>query len=434
MGKAIHANIISLGCSKNTVDSEKLAWQLRQAGWQVEHEAEKLDHTHVFINTCGFILDAKEESVNTILDIIEAKKAGYVKEITVFGCLVERYRVELQKEMPEVDHWIGNYSGDRLLPVLQLEARRSHARIQAGPAHYAYLKIAEGCDRRCAYCAIPLIKGPYISRPERDILEEARYLGKNGVKELLMIAQDLSYYGIDTSKSARLPELSRKLCNIPEIQWIRYHYLYPANFPMEILDMMQNEAKICRYLDIPLQHISDRILKKMQRAANRKKIEEILQAAREKVPGIALRTTLMVGYPGETEKEFEALLDFIRTWRFERLGVFTYSEEEGTYAAEAYPDDIPEKVKQERADILMQTQQEISLELNSEKAGSQMTVLIDRREGNTWIGRSEFDSVEVDNEILLHGPDNLAPGDFCLVEITSAGAYELEGKTLKIID
>ncbi|MFO7791179.1 MAG: 30S ribosomal protein S12 methylthiotransferase RimO [Bacteroidales bacterium] len=433
MTKIKRANLITMGCSKNLVDSEKLAWQLQQQGWDVDHEAEYLSHDVVFINTCGFINDAKTESIEMILDLVAAKSEGKIGKIVVFGCLVARYRDALMHELPEVDLWVGNYSAREMMQLLSLEARGEAHRFNAGPGHYAYLKIAEGCDRKCSYCAIPLIKGRYISRPVDAVVAEAELLASEGVKELLVIAQDLSFYGLDVDGKNHLPELVDKLTAIEGIEWVRLHYLYPNAFPTEILDMMRDNPKLCAYLDIPLQHVSDTVLKKMRRATNRRQTEAILEAARENVPGIALRTTMLVGHPGETEADFQALMDFVEKWKFDRLGVFTYSEEEGTWGAERFDDSIPEAVKQERAEALMNLQEDISLELNQQKVGKQLKLIIDRREGGMLVGRSEYDSVEVDNEMFIDSDTDIEPGTFCEVEVTAATAHELEAKLIKIL-
>ncbi|MGC9331894.1 MAG: 30S ribosomal protein S12 methylthiotransferase RimO [Bacteroidales bacterium] len=420
--------MITMGCSKNLVDSEKLAWQLKKQGWDVEHEAEKWSHDVVFINTCGFINDAKEESVEMILDVVDAKKSGKVGKIVVYGCLVERYRDELKYEIPEVDVWMGNYSPTNMMHLLEETFHTENKRINAGPGHYAYLKLAEGCSRKCAYCAIPLIKGRYVSRQPDAILAEAEYLASVGVKELLLIAQDLSYYGKDIGKRYYLPRLVEQLSHIDGIRWVRLHYLYPNDFPGEILTIMKNNSGVCNYLDIPLQHVNDVILKKMRRGTSKKEIEAILQKARETVPDIALRTSMMVGYPGETDAEFNELLDFIQTWQFDRLGVFTYSHEENTYSGKMYDDNIPEIIKQERAEQLMAMQENISMQRNQKWVGKAMDVLIDRREGDLLVGRSQYDSVEVDNEIYIESDHTLVPGTFCRVKILDASAYELKGE------
>ncbi len=433
MIKKIKANLITMGCSKNLVDSEKLAWQLRQLGWEVEHEAGQWMHDVVFINTCGFINDAKAESVEMILDVAEAKKSGLVDKIVVFGCLVERYKEDLKAEIPEVDLWMGNYSAPKMMQVLQERFNAGEKRIISGPGHYAYLKLAEGCNRKCAYCAIPLIKGKYVSRQPGDVVDEASYLASTGVKELLLIAQDLSYYGKDIGKPGYLPRLVEKLVTIEGIRWVRLHYLYPNDFPDEILEIMRNNPKVCNYLDIPLQHVNDALLKKMRRGTNRKEIETILQQARAIVPDIAVRTTMMVGHPGETETEFNELLDFVQTWQFERLGVFTYSHEENTYGAKAFDDSIPEEIKQERAEQLMAVQEGISYKKNQNWVGKTMSVLIDRQEGKLLTGRSQYDSVEIDNEIYVEYEQSIEPGTFCKVKILEASAYELKGELVSIL-
>ncbi|MDA3912185.1 MAG: 30S ribosomal protein S12 methylthiotransferase RimO [Bacteroidales bacterium] len=434
MTKVKQANIITMGCSKNLVDSEKLAWQLMQQGWEVEHEAEHWNHDIVFINTCGFINDAKEESVQMILDLAEAKNLGQIKTIVVFGCLVQRYPDDLKEEIPEVDYWMGNYSRAQMMKLLRLESSSSNERINSADGHYAYLKIAEGCDRKCAFCAIPLIKGKYISRPMDELLAEAKYLASEGVKELLIIAQDLSFYGHDMQDNELLPTLVQALSEIEGIEWIRLHYLYPNAFPEAILSMMAENPKLCAYLDIPLQHVNDEVLKRMRRSTNKKETERILSIAREKVPNISLRTTMLVGHPGETEEAFQELLEFVKKWKFDRLGVFTYSEEEGTFGAKSFEDSIPEDVKEDRANQIMEIQEQISADLNKEKIGQKLKIIVDRREAGWYYGRSEHDSVEVDNEILFETEKFLEPGTFCEIEITDASAFELEGKLLKILD
>ncbi len=434
MTKPKTANIITMGCSKNLVDSEKLAWQLTQNGWEVDHEAEHWFHDIVFVNTCGFIQDAKEESVQMILDLADAKNMKQIKTIVVFGCLVQRYAEELKQEIPEVDYWLGNYSTPQMLKLLKLNETPNHGRINSANGHYAYLKIAEGCNRSCSYCAIPLIKGEYVSRPLNDIIEEARYLADEGVKELILIAQDLSFYGYDLKDKDLLPRLIKELTAIENIQWIRLHYLYPNAFPDEILDIMASNPKLCAYLDIPLQHINNGVLNKMRRSANREETERILNLAREKVPNISLRTTILVGHPGETEKAFNELLDFVKQWKFDRLGVFTYSEEEGTYGADNFEDDIPENIKQERADLLMEIQEQISADINQQKIGQRLKVIVDRRESGWYYGRSEYDSVEVDNEIAFQSEKYLEPGTFCEVEIIETSAFDLEGKFIKVLE
>ncbi len=433
MTKVKQANIITMGCSKNLVDSEKLAWQLTQQGWNVEHEAEHLNHDIVFINTCGFINDAKEESVQMILDLAEAKNLGQIKTVVVFGCLVQRYPADLKEEVPEVDYWMGNYSTAQMMKLLRLESTDSYERINSAQGHYAYLKIAEGCDRKCSFCAIPLIKGKFISRSVDEIVAEAKYLASEGVKELLLIAQDLSFYGHDFQDNELLPTLVQQLSEIQEIEWIRLHYLYPNAFPEAILTMMAENQKICAYLDIPLQHVNDDVLKRMRRATNKKETERILTIAREKVPGICLRTTMLVGHPGETEEAFQELLDFVKTWKFDRLGVFTYSEEEGTFGAEFLEDTIPEDVKVDRANQLMEIQEQISADLNKKKIGETLKIIVDRREAGWYYGRSEHDSVDVDNEILFESEKFIEPGTFCEIEITDASAFDLEGKLLRIL-
>jgi ribosomal protein S12 methylthiotransferase len=430
---AIRANIITMGCSKNLVDSEKLAYQLKSNGWEVEHEADIINHNYVFINTCGFIHDAKEESIQMILDMVSEKSRGNIQKLVVFGCLVQRYFNELKAEIPEVDFWMGNYETQKMMSLLKLMTTGNEQRINSAFGHYAFLKIAEGCDRKCAFCAIPLIKGKYISRTPKSIIDEAKYLADNGVRELLVIAQDLSYYGLDQHNTNQLPALIENLTRINGIEWIRLHYLYPNAFPEKILDMMAENPKICSYLDIPLQHINDDVLKKMRRSTNRKTTERILNLAREKVNDIAIRTTMLVGHPGETEDAFNELLDFVKEQKFERLGVFTYSEEENTFGGEKYPDLIPEEIKNKRAEILMEVQSNISEYLNSRKLGKQTKVIVDRHEEGQYICRSEYDSVEIDNEIILDTTEKLESGTFCMVEIIDSSAFELQAKLINIL-
>lgn len=419
-------NVITLGCSKNRVDSEVLIKQLRENGFLVEHEAENPNHDYVFINTCGFIGDAKEESIETILTYTQAKALGKLEKIFVFGCLSERYKNELEREIPEVDAWFGKFELSKMLQYLKLtEFKLTPNRIITTPAHYAYLKISEGCNRKCSYCAIPYITGNHKSKPMKMVIDEARCLVKQGVKEVILIAQDLSYYGLDIYKKQMLAPLMEELAQIPGLQWLRIHYTYPAKFPMDILPVMAKYQNICNYMDIALQHISDNMLLKMRRNITQKETYELLSEFRKQVPGIALRTTLLVGHPGETKQDFEALKQFVKDIRFERLGVFTYSHEENTYAYEQYTDDIEQEVKDARAAEIMDLQQQISWELNQKKLGREFRVLVDRKEGNYYIGRTEYDSPEIDDEVLITSKKKLRPGHFLQVKITDADEFDL---------
>jgi ribosomal protein S12 methylthiotransferase len=422
-------NIVTLGCSKNLVDSEVLLTQLRGNGINAVHESGEDDSSVVVINTCGFIDNAKQESIDTILRYVDAKEEGVVDKVYVTGCLSQRYKDDLEKEIPEVDAWFGTRDLSRLLKVFKADYKHELVgeRILTNPSHYAYLKISEGCDRPCSFCAIPLMRGNHISRPMEELVLEAKNLAKAGTKELLLIAQDSTYYGLDLYKKRNLSELLKKLSDVEGIDWIRLHYAFPTGFPMDALDVMAERPNICKYLDIPLQHGSSNMLKIMRRGTTREKTEELLQTIRAKVPGIAIRTTMIAGHPGETEKDFEEMMTFIEKSRFERLGVFAYSHEENTHAY-AMPDDVPAEIKQQRTDAVMELQQGISLELNHEKVGSTQKVLIDRKEGGSFIGRTEFDSPEVDNEVIIDGTENyLRIGDFVNVKITQATEFDLTG-------
>lgn len=422
-------NIVTLGCSKNLVDSEVLLTQLRGNGINAVHESGEDDSSVVVINTCGFIDNAKQESIDTILRYVDAKEEGVVDKVYVTGCLSQRYKDDLEKEIPEVDAWFGTRDLSRLLKVFKADYKHELVgeRILTNPSHYAYLKISEGCDRPCSFCAIPLMRGNHISRPMEELVLEAKNLAKAGTKELLLIAQDSTYYGLDIYKKRNLSELLKKLSDVEGIDWIRLHYAFPTGFPMDALDVMAERPNICKYLDIPLQHGSSNMLKIMRRGTTREKTEELLQAIRAKVPGIAIRTTMIAGHPGETEKDFEEMMTFIEKSRFERLGVFAYSHEENTHAY-SMADDVPAEVKQQRTDAVMELQQGISLELNHEKIGSTQKVLIDRKEGGNFIGRTEFDSPEVDNEVIIDGTENyLRIGDFVNVKITQATEFDLTG-------
>jgi len=421
-------NVITLGCPKNLVDSEKLMGRLKISGIDVKHgSARKADI--VIINTCGFIQDAKEESIETILGAIEQKKRGRSAKVLVMGCLSERYMNDLKQEIPEVDHFYGVNDLEQILQDLNVSARHElHGeRMLITPKHYAYLKISEGCDRTCSFCAIPLIRGKNISVPMETLLEEARLLAANGVKELILVAQDLTWYGIDLYKQRKLAELLEKLAGVNGLEWIRLHYAYPAAFPAEVLDVMASQPKICKYLDIPFQHISSDLLSSMRRGVNKEETIRLIQTIRSKVPGIALRTSLMVGYPGETLENFNELKEFVRTTRFERMGVFTYSEEEGTKAA-VLNDEISQTLKDERAAELMDLQQQISQEINETRIGKTYKTLVDGKEGEFYIGRTEYDSPEIDNEVLIQANGKkLKTGQFYSIQIIGADAFDVFG-------
>jgi len=420
-------DVITLGCSKNLVDSEFLIRQFEAGGFSVEHDAAEAKGEIVVINTCGFIGDAKEESIDTILDFAEAKKEGRINKLYVMGCLSERYFDQLGKELPEVDRFFGKFNWQELIADLGSAYRPDlvNERSLTTPGHYAYLKISEGCNRSCSYCAIPIITGKHKSKPIEDLVEEARLLASQGVKELQVIAQDLSYYGLDLYKKQMLAPLVEKLSQIEGIEWIRLHYAYPAAFPMDILEVMERNPKVCAYMDIALQHISDNMLKLMKRHVTKADTLSLVNAMREKVPGIHLRTTMITGHPGETEEDFAELLEFVKEMRFERLGVFPYSHEEDTYAWKNYKDNIPQEIKQTRSDEIMALQRDISREINEAKVGTRMKVIIDRKEEDFFIGRSEFDSPEVDPEVLIPVSEVVKPGHFYEVEITAAEDYDL---------
>jgi len=423
-------NIITMGCSKNLVDSERLMRQLDAAGFECLHDARLDEAPVVVVNTCGFIHDARQESVDMILQCIDAKNKGVIEHLFVMGCLSELYKKELEQEAPEVDRYFGARNMEEIVRRLAGDYRYElrNERVISTPAHYAYLKIAEGCDRTCAFCSIPHIRGPHVSTPMEDIISEATYLAGKGVRELLVISQDVSYYGLDLYRKPMLPELIARLCEIKGIGWVRIHYAYPNRFPIEIVDMMQRERKICRYLDIPVQHISDRILKKMRRNITGSETIALIDKIRGKVPEIALRTTLITGFPGETDKDFTQLAAFVVQTRFDRLGVFTYSHEENSYAANHYRDNIPQKVKQERANHIMEIQRRISEELNRQKTGKTFTTIIDRIEGEHYIGRTEYDSPEVDMEVLIPRSNAiLETGNFYTVKIYDATEFDLYG-------
>lgn len=424
-------DIITMGCSKNLVDSETLMKQFEANGYDCTHDSEQPDGEIAVINTCGFIEAAKEESINTILQFVEAKKEGRLNKLFVMGCLSERYKNELEKEIPEVDKFYGKFNYKQLLADLgkaEIKACNGQRHLTT-PAHYAYIKIAEGCDRHCAYCAIPIITGKHVSRPKDEILQEVRNLVADGVKEFQIIAQELTYYGVDLDGKRHIADLISEMADIEGVEWIRLHYAYPNQFPLELLDVMNEKQNVCKYLDIALQHISDSVLERMHRHVNKQETMDLIRIIREKVPGIHLRTTLMVGFPGETEEDFQQLLAFVRWARFERMGAFMYSEEEGTYGANHYADDVPEDVKQRRLDELMAVQQEISAEIEAAKIGSTMKVIIDRKENDYFIGRSEFCSPEVDPEILIQGGQKAVQiGSFYQVKITDAEEFDLYGE------
>ncbi|MEZ4946570.1 MAG: 30S ribosomal protein S12 methylthiotransferase RimO [Cyclobacteriaceae bacterium] len=425
--KKTKVNIVTLGCSKNTVDSEVLLTQLRGNGIEATHESQKDDSSIVVINTCGFIDNAKQESIDTILRYVDAKQEGIVEKVYVTGCLSQRYKDSLELEIPEVDSWFGTRDLSRLLK--QLNANYKHElvgeRILTNPSHFAYLKISEGCDRPCSFCAIPLMRGGHISRPIEELVKEAKNLAKNGTKELLLIAQDSTYYGLDLYKKRVLSDLLKNLSDVEGIEWIRLHYAFPTGFPLDVLDVMAERSNICNYIDIPLQHGSTKMLKLMKRGTTREKTAALINTIREKVPDIAIRTTLIAGHPGETDTEFEEMLDFVEQSRFDRLGVFPYSHEENTFS-HTMEDDVPADVKQERVDTIMDLQQSISLENNQKKIGNTYKVLIDRKEGGQFIGRTEFDSPEVDNEVLIDAKENyLRIGDFVMAKVTDASEFDL---------
>lgn len=421
-------DVITLGCSKNLVDSEKLMRQLEANGYKVTHDAEAPNGEIAVINTCGFIGDAKEESINMILEFCQAKEEGKLKKLYVMGCLSERYLKELGEEIPQVDKFYGKFNWDELLadlgkayhPELNLERKLTT------PSHYAYLKISEGCDRHCSYCAIPIITGHHVSRPMEEIVEEVRMLVARGVKEFQVIAQELTYYGLDLYHKQMLPELVERISDVPGVEWIRLHYAYPANFPEDLFRVMRERENVCKYMDIALQHISDRMLQMMHRHVDKQQTYELLARFRSEVPGIHLRTTLMVGHPGETEEDFAELLDFVREAKFDRMGAFAYSEEEGTYSATHYKDEIPAEVKQARLDKLMALQQKISAELTARKIGQAFKVVIDRIEGDYYVGRTEFDSPEVDPEVLVPVSDGeLEIGSFYWMKVTDTDDFDL---------
>ena len=435
-------DFITLGCSKNLVDAERVMRQLEAAGWKCVHDAEEPKGEICVINTCGFIGDAKEESINMILQMAERKKKGKLRKLIVMGCLSERYRAELEAELPEVDEYYGKFDFEGMVSALGIPEYRdtgipksckSFERHLTTPKHYAYLKISEGCNRMCSYCAIPLITGRHTSRPKEEILAEVKWLVSQGVKELNVIAQDLSSYGLDLEKRHMLPELIDEMAQIEGVEWIRLHYAYPTDFPEELLDVMAKHANVCKYLDIALQHCTDHMLGLMRRHITQAEQDALIRKIRERVPGICIRTTLLVGHPGETEEDFEALKAWVKTMRFERMGCFAYSDEEGTYANKHYQDDVPQEVKEARASELMAIQQEISAELMAQFVGKTERVIIDRQDGDYWIGRTQYDSPEVDCEVLISDQPSvfsIQPGDFVEVEITKAEEFDLYGKII----
>ncbi len=422
-----------MGCSKNLVDSEVLLNQLERGKFEVMHDSNETGFDAVFVNTCGFIHDAKQESIDMILDYAEAKKRGEISKLYVMGCLSERYQKELETELPEVDRYFGKFDMKAMVDELKVTYNPEYIyeRKITTPSHFAYLKISEGCNRSCSFCAIPKMTGRHKSRTIESLVMEARYLAKKGVKEILLIAQDLSYYGIDIYGKTRLAELINKISEVKGIEWIRLHYLYPTKFPYEILPVMRENPKVCKYIDMPLQHIANPVLKNMLRHVTREETENLIKRIKNEVPGVALRTTMLVGFPGETEADFGELKEFIEEVRFERLGVFPYSNEDGTYAAEKFADRLSVEEKQERADEIMEIQQQISAEINRNKIGNMYKVIIDRKEDEFFIGRTEFDSPEVDGEVLITSEQELKKGEFVMVEITGAEDYDLYGTIVK---
>ncbi len=427
-------DIVTMGCSKNLVDSETLMKLFEDNGYHCVHDPKRPLGEIAVINTCGFIEDAKQESIDTILEFIQAKEEGRLRKLYVMGCLSQRYQKELEAEMPEVDKFYGKFNYKELLKELGKAdvPACSGTRHLTTPHHYAYIKISEGCNRRCAYCAIPIITGKHVSRPMDEILDEVRQLVADGVKEFQIIAQELTYYGVDLDGKHHITELISRMADIPGVKWIRLHYAYPNQFPLDLLDVMREKPNVCKYLDIALQHISDNMLNRMHRHVSKQETIDLLKTIRERVPGIHIRTTLMVGFPGETQEDFHELLEFVRTQRFERMGAFAYSEEEGTYSANNYEDDVPAEVKQRRLDELMILQQEISAEVEAEKVGKILKVIIDRKEGDYYIGRTEFCSPEVDPEVLIKaGEKRLRVGCFYNVKITQSEEFDLYGEVVK---
>ena len=435
MNKKPTIDFITLGCSKNLVDSEKLMGLFEARGYQVTHDSEHPEGDIAVVNTCGFIEDAKQESIDTILEFAQAKTEGKLKALYVMGCLSERYLADLEEEIPEVDGWYGKFNYRELLDQLEKKEgldnqdEPGNLRKLTTPGHYAYLKISEGCDRHCAYCAIPIITGRHQSRPMDEILDEVRSLVSKGVKEFQVIAQELTYYGVDIDGKQHIAELIERMAEIEGVAWIRLHYAYPAHFPWDLLRVMREKQNVCNYLDIALQHISDRILSRMQRHVTKAETYDLITKMRKEVPGIHLRTTLMVGFPGETDEDFQELMEFTKWARFERMGAFAYSEEDGTYSAEHYEDDVPAEVKQQRLDRLMRLQQHISAEIEAAKIGQVLKVIIDRKEGDWYVGRSEFCSPEVDPEVLIPASEQLTIGGFYDVKVTDAEEFDLYATT-----
>lgn len=423
-------DIITLGCSKNLVDSEQLMRQFAANGYKIEHDPHKINGEIVVVNTCGFIGDAQAESIEMILDLGEAKKQGKIGKLFVMGCLSERFMNDLVQELPEVDKFYGKFNWKELITDLgkSYHSELAHERILTTPKHYAYLKIGEGCNRTCSYCSIPIITGAYQSRPMEELEQEVRSLVKQGVKEFQFIAQDLTFYGVDLYKKMMLPDLVERISDIPGVEWIRLHYGYPTHFPMDLLRVMRERDNVCKYMDIALQHISDNMLKLMRRNISKEQTYDLIRRMREEVPGIHLRTTLMVGHPGETDQDYQELVDFTKEIRFERMGAFAYSHEEGTYAFKNYKDEIPEDVKQDRLDYLMRIQERISADVNNSKIGNTYKVILDREEDDFYIGRTEYDSPEVDPEVLITKDRELVPGNFYNVEIEDAQPFEIYGK------
>ena len=436
MKEKLTVDFITLGCSKNLVDSENLMGLFEAHGFHVTHDAEHPEGEIAVVNTCGFIEDAKQESIDTILELVQAKEEGRLKRLYVMGCLSERYLAELEAEIPEVDGWYGKFNYKQLLADLSEITQKDPSllcnsvhRHMTTPRHYAYLKIAEGCDRHCAYCAIPLITGRHQSRPMQEILDEVRWLVSQGTKEFQVIAQELTYYGVDIDGKQHIAELIEQMAEIEGVEWIRLHYAYPAHFPWDLLRVMREKKNVCNYLDIALQHISDHMLERMQRHVTKEDTYELIRRMRREVPGIHIRTTLMVGFPGETDEDFRQLVEFTKWARFERMGAFAYSEEDGTYSAKHYEDDVPQEVKQQRLDKLMRVQQNISAELEGEKVGQTLRVIIDRQEGDYWVGRTEYCSPEVDPEVLIPAEEDLEIGHFYEARITDAEEFDLYATT-----
>lgn len=424
-------NIITLGCSKNLVDSEVLSGQLKANDFEVMHESKKLQHNVVVVNTCGFIDKAKEESVNTILEQVDLKRRGKLEKVYVTGCLSERYRNQLEQEIPEVDAWFGTMELPLILKKFEADYKKEllGERLLSTPQHYAYMKISEGCNRTCAFCAIPLMRGAHVSKPIEELVAEAKGLVKRGVKEIMLIAQELTYYGLDLYKKRELPKLLHALADVEGLEWIRLHYAYPSKFPLEVIDVMRERANICNYLDMPLQHASNNMLKAMKRQITREEMEELIGEIRMRNPDICLRTTLIAGFPGETRDDVEELKTFLEKMRFDRVGIFTYSHEEGT-SGYTLEDNLSQDEKEARAQEIMEIQQEISFEKNQEKVGKTFKVLIDKKEAGRYLGRTEFDSVEVDNEVVVHSKKRLYPGDFVQVKINKAYDYDIEGEVI----